>query len=138
MMMRWLTLGVLVLANAAGCTIYWGDDCEDVGYVDSTGTVDPYTNSCQYTYYGGGCDSDGTYPIAEPSPVGAFCPGPCETLPEATCLATAECRGVYFEDPAPTKLFTNCWGIGPGSTTGACGTLDVWSCSLRDDCISIY
>ena len=104
---------------------------------------DPATGQCET--FGGGppCDTQcGPCPAqvgAPAQPDWGSCFGPCESLTEQQCLATASCHATYQDDSAAAPVFWGCWDVPPsGAIQGACAGLDAQTCSEHDDCASIY
>ncbi len=149
---------LVALFPAAGCTLYFGNN-DDVQCGDGTDIYpypaddlrNPETGTCEYQGGGGGggCYDyyDAELPGDYPADLDwASCNGGCEALDEATCLAADSCRAAYYEgcpecDDISPPEFYGCWGVAPsGPVTGgqACGDLDAYGCSRRNDCGAVY
>ena len=128
-----------------GCHIYFGgDDDDDDGCTEPfrLPLLNPETLTCEYPPQGG-CNQ-------EPYPLGdvpwASCENDCSLLSESACLAASSCRAAYvqYEVFDPTEwvdVFAGCYGLGGGGAMSggpACSTLDVLSCSFRNDCAAVH
>jgi hypothetical protein len=161
--MRFACLAVLavVLASTSACTVYWGDDGDDIvcpqgdqeaGIADP-GLVNPQTNQCEF-FGTGGCGCGNPCPLAgaeadalAPVPSWGSCASSCIGLGEQQCITTPGCRTAYdwgclFTD-ALCPLETPFLGCYPTDTTGpvngtSCEGLDAWECSRHDDCLGAY
>ncbi len=150
-MIQRLATGLVVLAALlalpAGCTVYWGedDDDDDCAEIARLGLRDPQSGVCEG--FGSSCDDPR---VGAPEPAEArdwaTCPGPCEGLDEASCLADVACRAAYTECPPNARCeapwnFHECWGLapsGPDDSRVACSALDAHACSRRNDCEAHY
>jgi len=156
-----------------------GDDdqpppCQYGGDWAGSGIRDPQTGECQYIdygcdYYGTGSGQTGTgITTVGSSTTGsgsgaadggtavggamadwATCPGACEELGEADCLATSGCRAIYTGFACPPNadcamtdqpVFSQCWEVAPSGPIegGDCWGLDAQACSEHDDCAATF
>jgi hypothetical protein len=148
-----------ILLVAPACTIYWGDDGDDI-YCPAgdqepgrdPGLVNPYTLQCESFGGGGGCGAIGAADVDAESdalalPPWGSCASACIGLGESQCIATPACRTTYDHacllTDGPCPLLTPFLGCYPVDTTGpingtACDGLDAWECSRHDDCLATY
>lgn len=163
-MHRALSVGItlLLLSVAPACGFYFGDDdpCDDIDYgggntavpepVAETGLINPISGQCEFfgdpnpptfpcdSECGAPCIGDAEQP-GVPQPSWGFCDSFCTGLDEATCLATAGCRGGYIDGGDGADIFDQCWMTDTlGPIQGECNGLDAYSCSQHDDCIAIH
>lgn len=157
-----LFTALFLLSAAPACGFYFGGDdddpCANVDFggaqdqapAAEIGLVNPETGQCEY--FGDGtvppfpCDSQcGPCPgttepgVAVPTPTWGFCESFCTGLDEATCLATAGCRGAYVDDGSNGLVYDQCFMTDQtGPIQGDCTGLDAFSCSSHDDCIAVH
>jgi hypothetical protein len=113
---------------------------EGAGAIASESLRDPSTGQCT-TLGSPGCDPacGQLCPATGALPDWAACGGPCDSLTEAQCLASATCHAAYQDDSAAQPVFWGCWGLPPsGPSTGSCTNLDAQTCSEHPDCTSLY
>lgn len=133
-----LITGVGVALTALALAACHHEDCVALGEADVAGYRNPETGRCE-SFGGGGTDC-GSFGVDGEAPERAqldmaFCFGGCEGLDEQTCLATAECRGIYAGDD-----FVDCWGTSPSGPAPelSCEGLDAWSCQRTDHCSAVH
>ena len=95
----------------------------------------PETGECE----GWGGNHCGGTEVAVPD--WAQCNGFCETLGEAICMATEECRTTFqVTDYDDSFTFGGCRGTAPSGPVryGPCEGLDAYECSRHDNCRAVY
>lgn len=155
--MRRVTLASLVLTSCASlasltaCTIYLGDDGDDVDcladVIAPLRLVNPNNLACEE--FSGGCPEECgpcTLDTDEPIPTWASCDSACSALDELTCMTTEGCRtahdwGCWTGDgPCTAEVsYVGCFAVDTtGPVRGGCAGLDAWECSRHDDCIALH
>jgi len=149
--MRRLVLASLLLAYLTACTIYLGDDGDDVpcqyDVIAPLRLVNPSNLSCED--FSSGCpDECGpcTLDSDEPIPTWGYCDSGCSGLDELACAVTSGCRtahdwGCFTGDgPCTAEVsYLGCFAVDTtGPVQGACPGLDAYECSRHDDCIALH
>jgi hypothetical protein len=138
--------------TATGCGLIFDDPGDGPNWCDAAPEIalaplrNPDTLLCET--FGGGCDpSCGPCPLAAPQapePSWAWCGSTCESLGEAACAASPECRvardvtcGLGRDC---TWSFLGCFGVdrGPALTTPCAAARDGWTCSRSNGCVAYH
>jgi hypothetical protein len=156
--MRHLIVAAMTVTSLTACDLYWDskpDPCSDIKYdygadaLPSQGRINPYTGSCEFGSSPNPCyDGGGLRPEASPVPQQDWpsCDSQCTGLIETDCLKTPACRANYTDngngnDDLSRPAFDKCTAVapsGPVHNRQACSSMDAYTCSLHDDCSSIY